>query len=129
MFANISGYAIIQIPELLKIIVDYLRNRMANQIEDSDTKFTKVETVLLPRSSKNVSVIGNGFNKHDESFNNTQPKDRFKIEMETNKHKEEIYDKINELEYNMISITTKFQSEIDHCRKEMQKLEHFVANK
>ena len=120
MLINILGYAIVQLPDLLKIIVVYLKNRMENQIEDSESKFTKVETVLLPKRSKNVSVIGNGYEKHDESFNIAQPKDRIQIEKDTTKHKQELYDRINELEHNMRSITTKLQSEIDQCRKEIK---------
>ena len=120
MLINILGYAIVQLPDLLKIIVVYLKNRMENQIEDSESKFTKVETVLLPKRSKNVSVIGNKFEKHDESFNITQPKDRVQIEKDTTKHKKELYDRINELENIMRSITTKLQSEIDQCRKEIK---------
>ena len=120
MFINILGYAIVQLPDLLKMIVAYLKNRMENQIEDSESKFTKVETVLLPKRSKNVSVIGNGYEKHDESFNITQPKDRIQIEKDTSKNKQELYDRINELEHNMRSITTKLQSEIDQCRKEIK---------
>ena len=43
--------------------------QMENQIEDTESKFTKVETVLLPKRSKNVSVIGNGYEKHDDHGN------------------------------------------------------------
>ena len=109
-------------------MVDYLRNRMANQIDDSDAKFTKAETVLLPKRSKNVSIIDNGFIKGGESCINTHPKNRDHIEKDTTKHKNELYDKINELEYNMRSSTTKFQSEIDQCRKEIKHLEYGASN-
>ena len=99
---------------------------MSNQIEDSDTKSTKVETVLLPRRSKNVSVLDNGFIKNEESFNSTHPASRAQIEMDSTKDKKELFDKINELEYNMRSITTRFQSEIDQFKKEIK---HFDVNK
>ena len=61
-------------------MVDYLRNRMANQIDDSDGKFTKAETVLLPKRSKNVSIIDNGYIKNGESCSDTHPKNRDHIE-------------------------------------------------
>ena len=77
-------------------MVNYLKKRMSNQIEDSDTKSTKVETVLLPRSSKNVSVLDNGFIKNEESFNSTHPASRAQIEMDSTKDKKELFDKINE---------------------------------
>ena len=128
IFTNISGYAIIQIPELLKMMVDYLKNPKANQIEDSDAKFTKVETVLLPKRSKNVSAIDNGFIKNSESSTKTHSTNGDIIEKDTTKHKKELYDKINELEYNMRSITTKFQSEIDQCRKEIKHFEYGANN-
>ena len=63
-------------------------------------------------------MIDSGFIRKDDLSNNARSTNKDTDDITSSKHYEELYRTINELQYNMRSMTNKFQSEIDQCRNQ-----------
>ena len=117
------GYAIIQLPDLIKRIADCLKKRAGNKVDGSDSNNPKLEKELLQkRKSQSFALIDSGFIRKDDLSNNARSTNKDKDDITSSKHYEELYRTINELQCNMRSMTNKFQSEIDQCRNQIKAL-------
>ena len=117
------GYAIIQLPDLIKRIADCLKKRAGNKVDGSDSNNSKIEIESLQkRKSQSVALMDGGFITNDDLSNNARSTNKDKDNNTSSKQYEELYRTINELQCNMRSMTNKFQSEIDLCRNQITAL-------
>ena len=117
------GYAIIQLPDLIKRIADCFKKRAGNKVDGSESNNLKIEKELLQkRKSQSVALIDGGIIRKDDLSNNVRSTNKDKDDITSSKNYEELYRTINELQYNMRSMTNKFQSEIDQCSNQITAL-------